>query len=211
MYGTGGEDMTDEKTFKARMVKVALQTLPEFGVFSAAIAIMVLDVLVLKCACSETGLMEWCQFAAIMMAGCVMLAAAIRDKEGRAGVLLASAFFFDMAIREQDWLCDKLFHGCWVVPVAIITVLVLLNAWRRREEALKGLEALGKSPDFGELMIAILIIIGFSRMLGYKAIWRELTDGPYLPLAKRFVEEASELLGYLLVLNWTVKWFCRRR
>ena len=73
-----------------------------------------LDVAVLGMRCAENAPVEWLQFALIATSGALMAARAVRVSRGRAAFMLASAFFFDMAIREQDALLDGLlWHGGW--------------------------------------------------------------------------------------------------
>ncbi len=114
--------MTQAKEPSIRFLCAAAKILPEFAAIAAAVAVIFFDVIVLRQRCSESCLVEWCQFAAILSSGLILLAAAVRDRENDAGLMLAAILFLDMAIREQDATLDCIFHGFWTIPVGILTV-----------------------------------------------------------------------------------------
>lgn len=195
----------------ARFLRAAAKVLPELAAFAAAVAVIFLDVVVFGFNCAESGIVEWCQFAAVSASGLILLALALRDRENGAGFMLAAALFLDMAIREQDAVLDDIFHGFWALPVGLLTAFALVYAFRRRQAAVSGLEKIASSADFAELVIGLLIILGFSRIIGYKVIWRALGRGEGLHFCKRFVEESTELLGYFLVLVWSLRFLLANR
>ena len=123
--------MKQAKESSFRFLCAAAKILPEFAAFAAAVAAIFFDVIVLRQRCSESCLVEWCQFAAILSSGLILLAAAVRDRENDAGLMLAAILFLDMAIREQDATLDCIFHGFWTIPVGILTVFALFYALSR--------------------------------------------------------------------------------
>ncbi len=199
--------MTHAKELSVRFLCAAAKMLPELAAFVAAVAAIFLDVIVLGQKCSESGLVEWCQFAAVFSSGLVLLAMALRDRENGAGFMLAAVLFLDMAIREQDAVLDGVFHSFWTIPVGVLTLFALVYAGFRRNAAISGLEKIASGKNFAELAIGLLIILGFSRIIGYKVLWRAFGTGDLIQFCKRFVEESTELLGYLLVLVWSLRFF----
>lgn len=199
--------MKQAKESSFRFLCAAAKILPEFAAIAAAVAAIFFDVIVLRQRCSESCLVEWCQFAAILSSGLILLAAAVRDRENDAGLMLAAILFLDMAIREQDAALDCIFHGFWTIPVGILTGFALFYACFRHDAAISGLEKIAACDNFAELAIGLLIILFFSRMIGYKMLWRAFGVGDTIQFCKRFVEESLELLGYLLILVWSLRFF----
>lgn len=199
-----------------RIVKLAVPALPLLGMVVICLAAMIGDVMGLHQPCEENGIVEWCQFVALTVSGCALICAACIRRDLTAGLLLAGVFFLDMAIREQDALFDQVVHGFWVVPVGVLTLSALFVAFKRRDTILSGLEAMVKAPDSALLMLGVFTILGFSRVIGYKKLWKTLAEGTGAADGswhsfKRFTEESVELFGYMMVLVWTVEFVCYLR
>ena len=193
-----------------RIVKMVGEALPLLGMVVICLGAMIADVMGLHQPCEENGVVEWCQFIALMGSGCALVWAAFKRRDLLAGLLLAGVFFLDMAIREQDALFDHVVHGCWVVPVGVITVWALVLAVKHRQTILDGLEAMVKAPNSGLLILGVFTILGFSRVIGYKKFWKTLAEGTGAMdgswhAFKRFTEESVELFGYMIVLVWAIR------
>lgn len=181
--------------------------LPVLAVSAAWVAVVFVDVVVLKTRCVENSPVEWIQFAAVSFAGAAMCWRAVRQARGRGAFILASAFFLDMAIREQDGLLDTLlWHGSWVYPVAAVTAsaFALVLALRLQGTLAEGLAEIRSSRLFHLLATGLVVVIGVSRIMGIKNIWRIFGRSEEIMFAKRVVEESVELFGYGLVLAWAV-------
>ena len=171
-----------------------------------------LDVAVLGMRCAENAPVEWLQFALIAASGAMMAARAVRVSRGRAAFILASAFFFDMAIREQDALLDVLlWHGGWAWIVGIVTAVAFMLALRCRETLKEGLGEIRSSGRFLFLAAGLAVILVVSRIMGMKHVWMHLGDPAQLCKAKRVVEEGLELFGYMLIFAWALPCFPPRK
>ena len=176
------------------------------AVCAAWAAAVFLDVVVMKTRCVENSLVEWMQFALVAASGAAMAFRAARERRGRAAYILASAFFFDMAIREMDGFLDAiLWHGGWSAVAAAVTLAAFAVAfgfgWRGT--VAEGLLEMRRSQSFQMLAVGLAVILFVSRIMGMKYLWAPLGDMSGLCFAKRMVEESLELFGYCLVFAWS--------
>lgn len=112
---------------------------------------------------------------------------------------LAAGFFACMLIRESDAALDMLVDGLWQALVIVVSVACLafsLSDWRA---TLRGMARLVVSR-FGLMMIiALAILLAYSRFLGMGALWKGLLGDEYIRVFKNAIEEGTELLGYVLI------------
>ena len=163
--------------------------------------------------CAENSLVEWLQFAFVVVSGALVAVSSLWRPAFRGAYVLVSAFFFDMALRELDDVLGRLFfHGSWTVFVAALTAAALFAACRSIGTVAPGLRDLRLSRHFPSLLAGLSVIFVFSRLFGSKFLWQALPlgDGVYRTV-KRVAEEGTELLGYSLVLSWAVTSFLDSR
>ena len=203
--------MTDKTNGLGRqgvaVVRLFLGLLPLLAVCMAWTAAVLLDVVVMKTRCLENSLVEWMQFALIAASGAAMAIVAVRERRGRAAYALASAFFFDMAIREMDGFLDALlWHGSWSVLVAVVAsaAFAAVFAFRWHGTVVEGLLEMSRSRSFPMLAVGLAVILVVSRIMGMKYLWATLGDVSGMCFAKRIVEESLELFGYCMVFSWSV-------
>lgn len=194
-------------------MKIIINRLCEVVPYFAACVIwagaLIMDVIVLKTNCAENGVVETCQLLAVSSSGILMMLAAAKNPERRAGFVLAGAFFLTMAIRETDQVLDRIWHGFWLVPALAMVLAAVCYAIRHRKTVVPGLRAIAADGESSALAIGVLTILGFSRVMGHKIFWKMLVGGGLFCAQKRFVEESCELFGYLVVLAWTIAFFLR--
>jgi len=196
------------------LARAARSFMPILAVCSLWALVVILDVVVMRSRCAEGSLVEWTQFLLVAASGAMMVALAVRSPRACGAFVLAAAFFFDMAIREQDGLLDSLlWHGSWAAIVAMVTVAAFSIAFakRCRTTVLSGLSEMTASRSFLLLAVGLAIILGISRVMGMKFLWCAFGSMSELSYAKRIVEESLELLGYGLVFAWALGFSLERR
>ena len=190
-----------------RLLSLAAALLPAAAATLAAGAAVCVDVMVMRTACAESSLVETVQLAFLLASGTLAACAAVRRPELRGGFALVAGFFFAMAVREMDGMLDKISHGCWVYPAVAVTAAAALAAVRCRRTVLPALERIRGDRGFQMLAVGLFAVLGFSRIVGYKGIWRAAGEYAHMHMAKRMAEESVELFGYSLILCWAVTFF----
>ena len=118
----------------------------------------------------------------------------------RAFAVLAAGLFGCALLRELDAVLDVLlFHGAWVVPVALLAagcVLYAVSDWRG---ALAGMARFVQSRQGAVLTLGMVVVVAYSRLFGMSAIWQGLLGDQYLRVFKNAAEESIELLGYTCI------------
>lgn len=188
-----------------RLLALAASLIPGALVCGLAGALVCVDVIMLRTGCAESSLVETAQLVCLVSVAAATAFAAARRADLRGGLVLVSGFFFTMAVRELDGALDRIAHGCWIYPAAAVVAASLALAYRHRGTVLPGLEAVRRGRAFELLAAGLFTVVGFSRIIGYKGIWKAIGDyGSHLHVAKRLAEESLELFGYAMLAWWAV-------
>jgi hypothetical protein len=103
-------------------------------------------------------------------------------------------------LREMDALAEQVaVTDAHHVPIAMLTLATLLMAWFTRRRLLAELPGLIRRPGFYFMLFGLLLIAFYAQILGQRDVWRELSL-ERTSVAKRFVEEGLEMMGYLCIL-----------
>lgn len=113
--------------------------------------------------------------------------------------LLVAAFFTCMLIRELDALFDLIAHGFWKYIVAPVAFTAILNAIKNASATLQSLSRFVSSQAGLLMLVAVAILLFYSRLTGMTMMWQEIMGDGYLRIVKNAMEETSELLGYSLI------------
>ena len=133
-----------------------------------------------------------------------MTACALVVKSGRGAHALAAAFFFDMAVREADFLLDRAFGACvwpWVLTAVTLTFAAVVV--RYAKTVYPGLKTMRRSRRFPLFACGAALMLFVSQFLGRGAVWQALGVADAAAFG-RFVEESVELFGYALMFVWAV-------
>ena len=167
-------------------------------VLAAILPVLVpaMDILALGNGLRETSITEFVQEALVTLTSATFFLVARRNPELRQGAILMGAFFLCLALREMDFLFDKIFHGAWKWLVLPIVATCAWTAWRNPRQSWAGIVHM-LSGSAGTLLLAgtVLLVI-YSRLIGMGALWESLLSDGYVRTAKNFVEEGSELMAY---------------
>ena len=159
----------------------------------------------------EASLVEVTQAGFLLATTLAFALLALRRAEDRRFAVLAAAFFACLLIREQDALLDGLlFHGAWKYLAAPLALGALVWALQDVRATLAGLARLLSSRAGTVLLLALAVLLIYSRLLGMTGIWTTVLGDGYVRTVKNAVEETTELLGYTFVLAASVGYVSQR-
>ena len=160
------------------------------------------DVLVNGPACTEYGIVEWSGLVLSAVSGALMTLCAIRAKSGRGAHALAAAFFFDMSIREIDFMLDRAFGACiWPWALTAVTLTFTAVTVRYAKTVYPGLRAMRRSRRFPLFACGAALMLFVSQIIGRPSFWNSLGIADAAVIS-RFIEESVELFGYALMFAW---------
>ena len=65
-----------------------------------------------------------------------------------------------------------------------------------------------KNKAFAKMSCGLLIVLVYSRLIGYKPLWHLVMKKHYLRSVKTIVEEGTELFGYSIIFLAAVEYAC---
>lgn len=136
----------------------------------------------------------------------------LAKKYNKDGLYMVGGFLLCMFIREWDAVFDNLFHGAWkyfAIPTAVL--FTYLGIRKGVEKAADDLSEFIKSNAYNILVIGLIIVLAVSRLLGTKAIWLLMSSEDFKYVFKSFVEEGTELLGYMTIFAGSVYYYILSR
>lgn len=146
----------------------------------------------------EMSFTEFAQELLLFMSALIFFILARKRRDN--GVLLVSGFLLCMFIRELDAFFDLIFHGAWKYPALALTGVFLYAAWRGgTERAVQNLSGFMKTRSYDVLVCGLLIVLVISRLLGLNSLWLLAVGKHFNSLFKNFLEEGTELLGYMII------------
>ena len=148
---------------------------------------------------------ELVQEAALFVSALIFFALGRSRPAARAGLFLAGGFFCVLFIRELDAWFDFISHSFWILwEVAFLAALSLTLRKEPLSSYRLGLAEVVESRAFITIAVGVATVLVFSRLFGSGFLWSYYLEGRPLILAKRMVEEGTELFGYLMILAGTI-------
>ena len=146
----------------------------------------------------ERGFVEHTQELLIFLSTGIFLWLAL--KKNVSGLWLVGGFLACMFIRELDSVFDKIFHGAWVYVAIPIACLCVLKAWKYGLESIvNSLAEFMRTQAFTRLSSGLLTVLVFSRLIGYKPMWKLAMGKHFYWNVKFIAEEGTELFGYSII------------
>ena len=153
----------------------------------------------------ERGFVEHTQELLIFLSSSIFLGLAW--KKNISGLWLVGGFLACMFIRELDSAFDKVFHGAWAYIAIPFACLCILKAWRAGiEQTIHSLFEFMHTQAFTRLSSGLLAVLVFSRLIGYKPMWKLAMGKHYYWNVKFIVEEGTELFGYSIIFLAAVEY-----
>nr|WP_241902039.1 hypothetical protein [Vibrio lentus] len=119
--------------------------------------------------------------------------------------VLVSAFFAVMFIREMDFWFDKITHGAWFVPAALVAGSAIFYAVKNGKRTIYQLTFILASPHMNLLLTGLMLLLVFSRLFGMGSFWHNVMGDDYVRAVKNIAEEGTELLAYCLIAFASLK------
>lgn len=142
----------------------------------------------------ERGFVERAQELLICVSASVFLWLAL--KKNKSGLWLVGGFLACMFIRELDIVFDKIFHGAWAYVAIPVACLCVLKAWKNGVKVtIESLAEFMRTQAFTRLTTGLLTVMVFSRLIGYKPMWKLAMGKHYYWSVKFIVEEGTELFA----------------
>ena len=155
----------------------------------------------------ERGFVERAQELLICVSASVFLWLAW--KKNKSGLWLVGGFLACMFIRELDIVFDKIFHGAWAYVAIPVACLCILKAWKNGVKVtIESLAEFMRTQAFTRLTTGLLTVMVFSRLIGYKPMWKLAMGKHYYWSVKFIVEEGTELFGYSIIFLAAVEYAC---
>lgn len=153
----------------------------------------------------ERGFVERAQELLICVSASVFLWLAW--KKNKSGLWLVGGFLACMFIRELDIVFDKIFHGAWAYVAIPVACLCILKAWKNGfKETVASLAEFMRTQAFTRLSSGLLAVLVFSRLIGYKPMWKLAMGKHYYWNVKFIAEEGTELFGYSIIFLAAVEY-----
>ena len=153
----------------------------------------------------ERGFVEHTQELLIFLSASIFLWLAL--KKNISGLWLVGGFLACMFIRELDSVFDKVFHGAWVYVAIPIACLCVLKAWKYGLESIvNSLAEFMRTQAFIRLSSGLLTVLVFSRLIGYKPMWKLAMGKHFYWNVKFIAEEGTELFGYSIIFLAAVEY-----
>lgn len=196
-------------------LKTVLAAIGRFLAYSllAALPVMLLrhDLGTLGNTLGEASLVEVTQAVFLLASALAFATLAWRRRDDRPFAVLAAALFACMLVREQDALFDGLlFHGAWKYLAAPLALGALAWAGRDVRGTLSGLARFVSSRAGTVMVLALVMVLCYSRLFGMTGIWAGVLGEGYVRTVKNAVEETSELLGYTFMLVASIRYLSQR-
>nr|WP_233090165.1 hypothetical protein [Vibrio sp. IB15] len=144
------------------------------------------------------------QLLLIVSSGSFVYLARKRNEVKNAAVLI-SAFFAVLFIREMDFWFDKIAHGAWVFPAALVAGSAIFYAVKNGKRTIDQLALILASPHMNLLVTGVMLLLVFSRLFGMGSFWHNVMGDDYVRAVKNIAEEGTELLAYCLIAFASLK------
>lgn len=195
IINTDGIDIKDKETI---MDSVKYTLVIIFISLLVNVAIR-LDTRLLKTYLSEESFTEYAQTVCILITLILFLVLAVKRPDLRQAAVLISGFFSVIMIRELDGVFDAVYHGFWLVPALLVTLLSLLYALKDGGSLVRQMANILRAPSMKILICGLMILMVYSRLFGMGSFWNEVMSAHYVREVKIIAEEGTELLAYCLI------------
>lgn len=168
------------------------------------VALLFYEIVIMESTCGERSSVEMIQFLLLLSSSLTFFNLAVSRADLSGGLFLIGAFVLCMAIRELDWITDRIPYLSWAHLVTLVLIAALWIAYRNKETVVHGLAVFSESRASVWMIIGLLCVLVFSRLFGSKHIWYNLWDADRVRVLKNVVEEGLELFGYALMMTASI-------
>ena len=153
---------------------------------------------------SDSSLTEALQESLLFISICIY--AYIVKRYHAKGVILVAGFLTCMLIREWDVVFDDLlFYGAWkylAIPAALLSCYLALRSGK--DKVIADLACFMQKKAYNVLLLGMTVVLVISRILGMRVLLKLFSSISFNQGLKNFIEEGSELFGYLIIFYATL-------
>lgn len=174
-----------------------------------AIPAILLELLVLttqkgqmsKLIMEENQAIEWFEFSLLIVVSLLLYVSGKRKPLHKELCRLLAILPLIAAIRELDDILDTyVFDGAWQLLVLLLFLYLIYFIWQNFAPMKVQVADFVKSSSFGFFCSGFIIVMVFSRLIGQQILWKAMMQEGYTYLVARYVEEVTEIFGYLILL-----------
>ncbi|MBY4675409.1 hypothetical protein [Marinobacterium arenosum] len=195
-------------------MKGLLSSIIEFvtlaGLMILVPAVVAADIFLIGYGTSEQSLTQISQALLLLLTMWLFAREAVRQPAARGMLVLGAGFFGCMLIRECDGYLDAIAHGFWQYPAIALALMAILYARRCRGTVMAPMSAYMTSRPYPYLLIGLVVVLVFSRIFGTGHLWKAVMQVSYDNEYKSMIQEALELLGYVLIAYGACRAFLGR-
>ncbi len=149
---------------------------------------------------AENGVVENIQLSLLLTSGIIFTVYGCINKEYRHVSLMLASVCLLAACRELDAVLDKKIpEVSWRVGF-VFPFAAVVYAWKERNNTLKPLCSFLSSPAFFMMCNAVIIILPIAQCIGHRPFVINVLGESQMREIKEFFEEATEAMGYFLIL-----------
>lgn len=153
---------------------------------------------------SDRSLTEALQESLLFISICIY--AYIVKRYHTKGVILVAGFLTCMLIREWDGVFDVLlFHGAWkyvAIPAAVLSCYLAFRSGK--DKVIADLACFMQKKAYNILLLGMIVVLIISRIFGMRILLNLFSSISFNQGLKNFLEEGSELFGYLIIFYATL-------
>lgn len=205
----GLNSFTDEFSLSVSASEILFKRCQTALIFTA-ISILVnvairLDYIFLGNNLGEISVTEMLELLSLLVSCCAFLMLSRHRPDTKHAAILIASFFLVMFIRELDFFFDMISHGSWIYPAIAVTFSALVYAGKQSRNSINQLAEVLRSPHMNTLIIGLMLLLVYSRLFGMGNFWKGVMSEHYVRDVKNIAEEATELLGYLIISLGSVR------
>ena len=168
-------------------------------------SVLRIDFVLLNGNVGEISVTEMLQQLLLIVSSVSFVYLARKRNEVKNAAVLISAFFAVLFIREMDFWFDKIAHGAWVFPAALVAGSAIFYAVKNGKRTIDQLALILASPHMNLLVTGVMLLLVFSRLFGMGSFWHNVMGDDYVRAVKNIAEEGTELLAYCLIAFASLK------
>lgn len=152
---------------------------------------------------NEQSWTEYAQGILLILAGAAFALGGHLNRDRRIPACLLTGMAALACVRELDWVFDRVVHGFWRVPAAVVIAVAVASVWKTRKLLFGEFAREVGLAYWGTLCSGFSLVFVFSRLFGMRRNWEAML-GSQLPMesirsVRRLAEEGTELAGYALI------------
>jgi hypothetical protein len=153
----------------------------------------------------DNNIIEWTELLLLIATTVFLFLASRRTQEFPVLYTILALLPVIAAFRELDSVLDRIFHGAWIIPAAIIYMIIFYKIIKWFNQLKGEVLCFVQTQQMVFLGIGFLIVVIFAQLSGQQIVWRAVLGQNYLRVIGRLVEELTEFLGYFILLVGSVE------